>query len=147
MRRDESGQLTPLVIGFAVIVILAVTVVANASNAFLHRRSLASWADGAAPVAAQRIAEQVVYTGRLGETLPIAEDEARAAVLDYVVRSGLGERFSGFTVVDVSVNGATDAVTVEFAARVPLLWASEVTAGYAGGIPVSARTTAVSPLR
>jgi hypothetical protein len=85
MNRDESGQLTPLVIGFAVIVVLLVAVVANASNAFLHRRSLASWADGAA--------------------------------------------------------------TVEFSARVPLVWANEATSGFGGGIPVTARTTAVSPLR
>jgi hypothetical protein len=145
--RDESGQLTPLIIGFAVIVVLTVTVVANASNAFLHRRSLTSWADGAATAATQQVAEHVVYTGRLGETLPVAEDEARAAVLDYVGRYGLAERFDQFAVVTVSVDGTTGAVTVEFAARVPLVWASETTSGFGGGIPVTARTTAVSPLR
>lgn len=147
MSRDESGQLTPLVIGFAVIVVLLVAVVANASNAFLHRRSLASWADGAATAATQQVAEQVVYAGPLGDTLPIAEDEARAAVLDYVARHGLTERFDQFAVVIVDVDGATGAVTVEFSARVPLVWANEATSGFGGGIPVTARTTAVSPLR
>jgi uncharacterized membrane protein len=147
VRRAESGQLTPLVIGFAVIVLLAVTVVANASNAFLHRRSLSSWADGAAVTAAQQVAEQVVYSGHLGDALPIAEDQALTTVLDYAARNGLTERFEGFSVVLVDVNDATGAVTVELAARVPLLWANEVTAGFTGGIPVTARTTAVSPLR
>jgi hypothetical protein len=146
VRRNESGQLTPLIIGFVVIVILAVAVVANASNAFLHRRSLASWADGAATAAAQQIAEQVVYTGRLGETLPIAENQARVAVVDYVARHGLAERFDAFTLVTVSVDSASGAVTVEFAARVPLLWAGDAMAGFTSGIPVTARTTAVSPL-
>jgi uncharacterized membrane protein len=147
LRRDESGQLTPLIIGFVVIVLLAVAVVANASNAFLHRRSLASWADGAATAAAQHVAEQVVYTGRLDETLPVAQDEARAAVLDYVARHGLAERFDAFDVVTVSVDDATGAVTVELSSRVPLLWASEAMPGFAGGIPITARTTAISPLR
>ena len=50
-------------------------------------------------------------------------------------------------VVIVDVDGATGAVTVEFSARVPLVWANEATSGFGGGIPVTARTTAVSPLR
>ncbi|HEX6234996.1 MAG TPA: pilus assembly protein TadG-related protein [Jiangellaceae bacterium] len=146
MTRDESGQLTPLIIGFAVIVLLAVAVVANASNTFLHRRSLVSWSDGAATVAAQQVAEQAVYAGRLGETLPFAQDAARAAVLDYVARHDLAERFDKFSVVTVTVDGTTGAVTVEFAARVPLILATE-TSGFGGGVTVTARTTAVSPLR
>lgn len=147
MRRDDAGQLTPLIIGFVVIVLLAAAVVANASNAFLHRRSLQSWADGAATAAAQQVAEQVVYTGRLGETLPVAQDEARAAVVEYVARQGLAGRFDAFSVVTVSVDDVTGAVTVEFSARVPLVWASDATPGFVGGIPITARTTAVSPLR
>jgi uncharacterized membrane protein len=145
--REESGQLTPLVIGFVVIALLGVTVVANASKAFLYRRSLASWADGAAIVAAQSVAEQAVYEGAVGEVMPLAEGTARSAVAEYVARHGVAERFDGFAVVQVEVNPVTDAVTVGLAARVPLIWANEATAAFGGGIPVTAEASAVSVLR
>lgn len=144
--RDESGQLTPLVIGFVVIALLGVTVMANASKAFLYRRSLASWADGAAIVAAQSVSEQAVYTGAVGEVMPLAEAVARSAVADYVAGHGVAQRFDGFT-VRVEVNPATDVVTVGLAARVPLIWANEASAAYGGGIPVTAESSAVAVLR
>ncbi len=145
--RDEAGQLTPLVIGFVVIALLGVTVMANASKAFLHRRSLASWADGAAIVAAQNVSEQAVYAGIVGDVVPLADDLARASVTAYVDRHGLAERFDGFAVVRVDVNPVTDAVTVGLAARVPLIWANEASAGFGGGIPVTAEASAVAVLR
>lgn len=146
-RRDESGQLTPLIIGFVVIVLLGVTVTANASKAFLYRRSLASWADGAAIVAAQNVSEEVIYAGEAGEHLPLAEDAAREAVVDYVARHDLGGRFDSFTVVVVDVSPVTDTVTVGLAARVPLIWANDTTASIHRGIPVTAEASAVAVLR
>lgn len=146
-RRDESGQLTPLVIGFVVIVLLVVTVTANASKAFLYRRSLASWADGAAIVAAQSVSEQAIYAGAVGEHLPLAESAARAAVVDYVARNELGGRFDDLTVVRVVVDPGTDAVTVGFAARVPLIWANDTTASFSRGIPVTAEASTIAVLR
>lgn len=145
--RDESGQLTPLIIGFLVIALLGVTVTANASKAFLYRRSLASWADGAAIVAAQSVSEQAIYAGAVGDVVPLAEGTAREAVAEYVLRHGVAVRFDGFTVVRVEVNPATDAVTVSLAARVPLIWASEASAAFGGGIPVTAEASAVAVLR
>ena len=62
MRRShDDGQITLLIIGFVMIVVLLVGVIANASKAFVYRRSLASWADGAAVAAAQNVAEDVVF--------------------------------------------------------------------------------------
>lgn len=145
--RSESGQLTPLVIGFVVIVLLVVTVTANASKAFLFRRSLASWADGAAIVAAQSVSEQAVYAGLGGDHLPLAEGAAREAVAGYVARHDLGSRFDGFAVVHVGVGADADVVTVAFAARVPLIWVNETTAGFGAAIPVTAEASAVAVLR
>lgn len=145
--RDESGQLTPLIIGFVVIAMLGMTVMANASKAFVHRRSLASWADAAAIVAAQSVSEQAVYTGAVGDVMPLADDAARAAVAEYVARHGVAERFDGFAVVQVEVNPVTDVVRVGLAARVPLIWANEAAAAYGGGIPVTAEASAVAVLR
>jgi uncharacterized membrane protein len=139
-RGSDDGQITMMIIGFVMILVLAVGVVANASKAFVYRRSLASWADGAAVAAAQSVAEDVVYGGAPVDVLPISSTDARRVVDEYVARNRLAVRFDGLR-VDVSVDPAAGSVTVEFGAHVPL-----VLSGDAAGIPVSAAATAVAPL-
>ena len=133
-----------MIIGFAVIVLLMVTVVVNASAAFLARRSLSSWADGAAVLAAQSVAEDAVYTGQVGEVLPLSQAAAREAVGGYVARQGLAGRFEGFRVAEVSVRG-DGAVTVAFTARVPMVFVNTVAPGSA--VPVVGSASALAPLR
>jgi uncharacterized membrane protein len=139
-RRPDEGQITLLIIGFVMIAVLAVGVVANASKAFVYRRSLASWADGAAIAAAQSVAEDVIYAGPHVEELPISASEARRVVDDYLARHGLAGRFDGLR-VDVGVDPVAGTVTVSLGVRVPL-----VLSGDAAGIPVSASATATAPL-
>ncbi|MBD0292579.1 MAG: hypothetical protein ICV70_03260 [Jiangellaceae bacterium] len=139
-RARDDGQITLLIIGFVMIVVLAVGVVANASKAFLYRRSLASWADGAAITAAQSVAEDAVYAGPAVDQLPLSAPEARRVVDDYVARHGLAARFDHLRVgVQVSAGGAT--VTVQLTALVPFVLAER-----AGGIDVTAHATATAPL-
>ena len=91
MRRgDERGQTTVLIVGFAVVLMMAVALVVNASAAYLQRQSLDSLADGAALVAADAGAEgDDVYAGGLGEDrLALLEATAREAVDDYLARTG-----------------------------------------------------------
>jgi uncharacterized membrane protein len=139
-RGSEDGQITVLIIGFVMIVVLAVGVVANASKAFVYRRSLASWADGAAIAAAQSVAEDVLYAGPEVDELPIAAAEARRVVGEYVARNGLRRRFDDLR-VEVGVDQAASTVTVEFAVRVPLLLSGDT-----AGIPVAASASATAPL-
>jgi hypothetical protein len=146
LRNDESGQMVILILGFAVIVALLVTVVANASKAFLFRRSLSSWADGAAVVAAQSVSEEAVYTGQVADVLPLSQSEATAAVRQYVVENDLSSRFDGFRVAGVTVDGDDGTVTVTFDANVSLVFVNDIAPEYAGGVPISASATAVAPL-
>jgi hypothetical protein len=139
-RGQDDGQITLMIIGFVMIIVLAVGVVANASKAFVYRRSLASWADGAAIAAAQSIAEDVVYSGETVGVLPISATDARRVVDEYVTRNRLANRFDDLSVA-VSVDPAAATVTVEFGVRVPLSLS-----GDAAGIPVSAAATATAPL-
>ena len=139
-RGRDDGQITLMIIGFVMIIVLAVGVVANASKAFVYRRSLASWADGAAIAAAQSVAEDVVYAGETVEVLPISAADARRVVDEYVTRNGLADRFDDLSVA-VGVDPEAATVTVEFGVRVPL-----VLSGDAAGIPVSAAATATAPL-
>jgi hypothetical protein len=142
----ERGSLTPMIIGFVIIALLGVTVVANASKAFLYRRSLVSWADGAAIVAAQSVSDERIYTGAFDDLLPLASGRAEAEVADYVRRHGVAGRFEQFTVAAVEVDPAGETVTVRFRARVPLIWANETTTGLGGGMPIAAEATARAPL-
>ena len=139
-RGRDDGQITLMIIGFVMIIVLAVGVVANASKAFVYRRSLASWADGAAIAAAQSVAEDVVYAGETVDVLPISAADARRVVDEYVTRNGLADRFDDLSVA-VGVDPEAATVTVEFGVRVPL-----VLSGDAAGIPVSAAANATAPL-
>lgn len=138
--RSERGQLTPMVIGFVVIALLLVTVLANASKAFLYRRSLTSWADGAAIVAAQSVAAERIYSGQVGDTLPLSQAGARAEVADYVRRHDLPGRFDDFNVAAVEVDPVSGTVTVTFTTRMPLIWTSQTT-------PITAGASTVAPLQ
>jgi uncharacterized membrane protein len=145
LRDEEDGQLLLLVIGFAVIAALLVTVVVNVSKVFLWQRSLAGAADGAAVAAASAVAESVFYEGGKPERLPLSPDEAGSRVAAYVARAGLGERFGPR--FDYAVAVAGDTVTVTLTAPVDLVFVNLVATGYADGYPLSATASAQSPLR
>lgn len=140
-RGGERGQLTPMLIGFVAIALVTVVVVANASKAFLYRRSLASWADGAAIAAAQEVADAAIYSGAFGEVLPLASGDANDEVGEYVARHELAGRFDEFAVVEVSVS-ADGAVTVGLSARMDFVWA----VGTDTGVTMTATATAVAPI-
>ncbi len=143
---DDSGQVLVLVIGLAVIAALLVTVVVDASKAFLFRRSLSAWADGAALTAAQRISEPAVYGAGGGDTLPLSQADAQAAVADYVARNDLAGRYDGFAVTGVAVAPDTGTVTVGFSARVALPFVNVVSGDNAAGVPIWATAAATAPL-
>ncbi|WP_129667388.1 pilus assembly protein TadG-related protein [Phytoactinopolyspora endophytica] len=142
--RRESGQITVMIIGFAIILGLVVAVVANASNVFLQRRSLVAWADGAVTAAAQQVAHHSLYSGDPLSSLPLSEAAAQEAVAGYVTRNDLAGQFDDLWVANVSVEPG-GRVTVELGASVPLMIAGDVTSG-ATSFTVTARSTAVVPL-
>jgi hypothetical protein len=117
--------------------------VVNASAAFLVRRSLSSWADGAAVVAAQSVAEEAVYGGEMGDVLPLSEASARESVVGFVGRHGLAGRFPAFRVDGVAVR-PDGAVTVTLSTRMPLVLVNDVVPGRS--VPVAATATALAPL-
>ena len=94
-RRDERGSVTPLIIGFAVVVALLVAVVVDASAAYLRRQGLNSAADSAALAATDGIQGEEVYTHGLGKRAEIDPATARRYVADYFACSGIRRRFPG----------------------------------------------------
>lgn len=109
MRRDERGSVTPLIIGFAVVVALLVAVVVDASAAYLRRQGLNSAADAAALAATDGIQGEEVYTQGLGRRAQIDPATARRYVADYLAVSGIRRRFPG---LDYSVETADNTVVV-----------------------------------
>ncbi len=89
--------MTPLIIGFAVVVVLLVAVVVDASAAYLRRQGLNSAADAAALAATDGIQGEEVYTKGLGERAQIDPVAARRFVDEYFAASGVRRRFPGLS--------------------------------------------------
>ena len=75
-RRSESGSVTPLIIGFTLVIAVLLAVVIDASAAFLLRQRLDSVADAAALAATEGLEGEAAYTGGLDGRAEI--DEAAA---------------------------------------------------------------------
>lgn len=121
MTRDERGQTTVLIVGFAVVLMMAVAVVVDVSAAYLQRQGLDNLADGAALVGADAGAQgEDVYDGGLGEDrLALFEAEARQAVDDYLAQTGARRAYPGLGRT-VDVDAATRTVRVRITAPLDL---------------------------
>jgi hypothetical protein len=115
--RDEHGQTTLLIVGFAVVAIMMVAVVVDASAAYLRRSGLDSLADGAALAAADGIQGRQVYEGGLGGRALIDPVVARRYVAEYLNASGGARRYPGLA---YQVEAGTDRVVVHVSTRLEL---------------------------
>jgi uncharacterized membrane protein len=141
--RDDSGQLLLLVLLYTLVAAGLVVVATDAATVFLHRRALASAADGAALAAMQAADEGAIYTGGAGAVLPVDATAARAMVHGYVVDNRLAARFPDFAVRAVAADGRS--VTVTLASRVRLPFVGVLGAQYAAGVPIDATARARAP--
>lgn len=98
VRRDETGSIVPLLIGFVVVVALLVGVVVDASAAYLRRQGLNALADAAALAATEGLQGEQVYTHGLGEQAGIDAVAAQAYVVGHLRTTGAHERFPGLRV-------------------------------------------------
>ena len=119
--RDESGQATLMIIGFAFVLAMAVAMVVDASAAYLQRQGLDTVADGAALHGADLGATgREVYTGGVPSgRLDLTADAVRAAVRDYLASTGAYRRYPGLT-FDVAVDRGAAQVVVHVSAPVDL---------------------------
>ncbi len=119
--RDERGQVTVLIIGFAFVLALGVAVVVDASAAYLQRSGLSTLADGAALYGADAGATGAsTYTEGVPEDqLALDADVARAGVADYLRSVGAYEEYPGLRVL-VQVDPARSAVEVRVTAPLDL---------------------------
>lgn len=110
LRRDD-GSVLVLALGFIVICVIAVAVVADASTVFLARRSLQARADSAALAGAQAIDLEAYYSQGASARITLDPSRVRAAVERHVRRAPGDGRLIG-----VSLRG--DQVVVSMSDRV-----------------------------
>jgi uncharacterized membrane protein len=138
----DDGSVLVLLLGFAVVAVLLVAVVTDASALYLTRRSLAGAADGAALAAVQQLDREAFYTGPDSAALPLDAQSAVDTVRLYASRSGLDARFDSFTVTEVRTDSQSVTVTFQAKRRLPFLG---VLLGATEGVEISATATARAP--
>jgi hypothetical protein len=120
-RRDERGQVSVLIVGFALLIGMLIAVVIDASAAYLQRQGLDSLADGAALRGADLGAKgEEVYTGGVTDDhLELTRAEATEAVRHYLVDVGAYRRYPGLS-HRVVIDPDSDRITVRLEAPLDL---------------------------
>ena len=121
MRRDDRGQTTVMIVGLAVVLLMAIGVVVDATAAYLHRQGLTNVADGAALAGADAGSrnEEALYAEGIGAATRLEQQRAaaEAAVVDYLRSTGAHGDYPGLT-WEVGFDHARDSVVVSV--RAPL---------------------------
>lgn len=117
--RDEQGQTTLLIVGFALVLAMAIATVVDVSAAYLQRQGLDTVADGAALRAADQGAtgEEVYGGGVPPGRLALSAERIRGSVHDYLTVSGSYAKYPGLS-FDLDIDAASSTVTVRL--RAPL---------------------------
>ena len=113
--KNERGSITPLIIGFTLVVALLVGVVIDASAAFLMRQRLDSIADAAALAGTEELAGDTAYDGGLDRGAD------RVAIDGAAARRAVAESIAGARgVSDIGFEVHTQERVVEVDVRAPL---------------------------
>jgi len=116
----ESGQITLLSIGFGLLALTLVLVVAAASSLYLERKQLLALADGAAADAADAIDYGLYYgPGGAADGVPLSDASVRESVAEYLGSSAAAGTFRGLAVGPGTGtgDGRTAHVTLSAVAR------------------------------
>jgi uncharacterized membrane protein len=119
--RDEAGQATVMIVGFAVVLAMLVATVVDASAAYLQRQGLDTVADGAALRGADLAAtgHETYASGVPPERLALTPATARAAVGAYLVAIGAYRKYPGLT-YEVRIGEAGVSVRIRAPLDLPL---------------------------
>lgn len=142
-RRDQSGQTTLLIVGFAGVLFMLLAVVVDASAAYLQRQGLATIADGAALAGADAGASGgEIYEGGLdaGGRVEQAEAAARGGIEAYLSSIDAYRRYPGLAFDTRIVDGSV-RVRIEAPLDLPL-----TLPGGPGDAPIAATGTAALQL-
>ena len=146
-RRGDDGQVTVLVLGYALIAFVLVAVVADAAAVHLARTRLTDVAEGAALDAADALSGSVYTGGVTGEAVPLTDDGVRRQAERYLRTCEPTSRLDAVRIAPGTGTTDGESATVHLVGRAHLPIAAFVVASWSGGITVSATATARAPLR
>lgn len=120
-RGNEGGQVSVLIVGFAVVLLMMIAVVVDATAAYLQRQGLNTLADGAALRGADLGATgRDVYEGGVpAERLELTAARVRSVVGAYLRSTGAYGRYPGLS-FRVRINPSTQSVEVRLSAPLDL---------------------------
>jgi hypothetical protein len=137
----DRGSTLPFVLLCFLLALLLVAGTVAASAAFLAQRDLQSDCDGAAVAGAAAVDPAALYGGNgVREELPVAAEDAQAAIAGYAGRAGLGD-----TSFAVTVSAGGGAVAVACARQVTIPFGRMF--GLGEGVVRTAESGARSPVR
>lgn len=120
-RRSEAGQITAMLVIFAICLLLTIIAVTDVSAAYLRRQSATSLADGAALAATTAATAGVVYGSADDGYVDIDPVAASAAVEEYLRATGAYHAYPGLQcAVGVRAHVVTVQLTMPFRLPVPV---------------------------
>lgn len=153
--RGDEGQVMFLVLGYTLICLALVGVVAAASAVHLARHRLQALADAAALDAADALDRVRFYavdgTGGVpaAGSLPTTDETVRAVATGYLARTPAAQRFRSLAVIEPTGSPDGTSAQVSLSARVDLPILTSVLDAVRGGVTVEvtarARSRAVVP--
>jgi hypothetical protein len=121
---EDDGSVMVLIIGYAAIAAVLMTVGVDVSKVFLAQRALAAAADSASLAAAQGVNTHAVYDGpglQCDQALPLDPGRSAALAAGSVAadRPDLDQSFASLADPQTSVDGGTVSVTLTGEVAVP----------------------------
>ncbi len=132
--REESGQITVMLVIFSLCALLAVVAVTDVSASYLRRQSATSLADGAALAATGSAAAVDVYGSADDDFVRLDPAAAQAAVDIYLRDTGSYAAYPGLTAVVVVEDDTVRVfLTMPFTLPVPVPGVDPTTTIHASG--------------
>jgi hypothetical protein len=139
--RGDDGQVSILVIGFALIAFSLIAVVVDATAVHLARSQLTDAADAAALDAADALGGEVYTGGIAGAAVPVTDSSVRAQATTYLSTYTPPRRLDAIALGDAT--GSADGLS----GRVRLPIGAAVLRSFRDGITVTVTSTARATLR
>lgn len=138
---DESGSVLLLILGFGVVVLALVLVVASISALHIERKQLLAAADAAALDAASLL-DRDAFFQEPGEGFVISDGAVLARVEDYLDDYATVMGLDGVAILEASVGEDQRTITVTLSSRADIPFVPSLVPGIADAIRVEATSVA-----
>ena len=146
-QQRERGQISVLILGFAVLALMLIVVGVNVTAAQLARTRLLDAADAAALDAADALDDHAAYGGGLRSAVAITDSSVRQSAARYFALAPPPHGISSWVLTDDtgSPDGQTAVIGLRGTVDIPI--AASVLAAFGGSVDITVEARARSALR